>query len=493
MRHSAMFLLAGITCFSAGVSAESATQSAQGVLKDETAWRRDFHEHPELSNRETRTAGIIAAELKKLGYEVRTGIAHTGVTGVLKGGKPGPKLAIRSDIDALPVTEQVDLPFASKAKSEYLGKPVGVMHACGHDAHMAMLLGLAEIFAGMKKDLPGEIMLIFQPAEEGAPPGEPGGASLMVADGVFRDFKPDAVFGMHVVSSLNAGTVGVRAGGAMASSDTFRITIHGRQSHGATPWKGIDPIVTAAEIVTSAQTIVSRQLDISKEPAVVTFGTFNGGQRFNIVPESAELAGTIRTFDEGMRAQIKATCTCPRPMPTAIRSTTTILRSPRACARASRPRSARSMSSSPRAGRPPKTSRTSASARRRRRYTFSSARRRRARTPPRRRRTTRRNSSSTKARSRLAPRRCCRRASTFSVTRTSRRRQATRISTCCARYSRADPFALVYSCRCSRVGSIAPIFLATISRAAAACRFRQAAALHVRSRSMRPPRVRCRC
>ena len=306
MRHSAMFLLAGITCFSAGVSAESATQSAQGVLKDETAWRRDFHEHPELSNRETRTAGIIAAELKKLGYEVRTGIAHTGVTGVLKGGRPGPKLAIRSDIDALPVTEQVDLPFASKAKSEYLGKTVGVMHACGHDAHMAMLLGLAKIFAGMKKDLPGEIMLIFQPAEEGAPPGEPGGASLMVADGVFRDFKPDAVFGMHVVSSLNAGTVGVRAGGAMASSDTFRITIHGRQSHGATPWKGIDPIVTAAEIVTSAQTIVSRQLDISKEPAVVTFGTFNGGQRFNIVPESAELAGTIRTFDEGMRAQIKA-------------------------------------------------------------------------------------------------------------------------------------------------------------------------------------------
>ncbi len=309
MRHSAMLLLAGITCFSADASAESATQSAQGVLKDETAWRRDFHEHPELSNRETRTAGIIAAELKKLGYEVRTGIAHTGVVGVLKGGKPGPKLAIRSDIDALPVTEQVDLPFASKAKSEYLGKTVGVMHACGHDAHMAMLLGLAEIFAGMKKDLPGEVMLIFQPAEEGAPPGEQGGASLMVADGVFRDFKPDAVFGMHVVSSLNEGTVGVRAGGAMASSDTFRITIHGRQSHGATPWKGIDPIVTAAEIVTSAQTIVSRQLDISKEPAVVTFGTFNGGQRFNIVPESAELAGTIRTFDEGMRAQIKTSLT----------------------------------------------------------------------------------------------------------------------------------------------------------------------------------------
>jgi len=299
-----MLLLAGITSFSAGASAASATQSAQGVLKEETAWRRDFHEHPELSNRETRTAGIVAAELKKLGYEVRTGIAHNGVTGMLKGGKPGPKLAIRADMDALPVTEQVDLPFASKAKGEYLGKTVGVMHACGHDAHTAMLLGLAEIFAGMKKELPGEVMLIFQPAEEGKPPGEEGGAPFMVKEGVFHDFKPDAVFGMHVVSTLNVGTVGVRAGGAMASSDTFRITIHGRQSHGATPWMSIDPLVTAAEIVTAAQTIVSRQLDINKQPAVVTFGTFNSGQRFNIVPETAELSGTIRTFDEGMRSQI---------------------------------------------------------------------------------------------------------------------------------------------------------------------------------------------
>jgi len=286
------------------MAADSSAQRAQSVLKEETAWRRDFHEHPELSNHEVRTSGIVAAELKKLGYEVRVGIAHTGVTGVLKGGKAGPKLAIRADMDALPVVEQVDLPFASKAKSEYLGKTVGVMHACGHDAHTAMLLGLARIFAGMKKDLSGEIMLVFQPAEEGNAPGETGGAQLMVKDGVFRDFKPDAVFGMHVVSALNVGTVGVRAGGAMASSDTFRLTVHGKQSHGATPWKGIDPIVTSAEIVTAAQTIVSRQLDISKQPAVLTFGTFNGGQRFNIVPESAELSGTIRTFDEGMRTQI---------------------------------------------------------------------------------------------------------------------------------------------------------------------------------------------
>ena len=298
-------MLAGLLVAAVNASAmDTPQQLAQGVVPQVTAWRRDLHQHPELSNREVRTSKIVADELKKLGYEVHAGIAHTGVVGILKGGKPGPKLAIRADMDALPVVEQVDLPFASKVKGEYLGREVGVMHACGHDAHTAMLLGLAEIFAGMKKDLPGSIMLIFQPAEEGAPPGELGGAPLMVKDGVFKDFKPDAVFGMHVVSALNVGIVGVRPGGAMASSDTFRITVHGKQSHGATPWKGIDPIVTAAEIVISAQTIVSRQLDINKQPAVLTFGTFNGGQRFNIVPDTAELSGTIRTFDEGMRKQI---------------------------------------------------------------------------------------------------------------------------------------------------------------------------------------------
>jgi len=287
-------------------AAETGAQRVDAVLPQITAWRRDIHQHPELSNREVRTSKIVADELKKLGYTVRTGLAHTGVTGVLVGGKPGPKLAIRADMDALPVTEQVDLPFASKAKGEYQGKTVGVMHACGHDAHTAMLLGLAEIFAGMKKDLPGSVMLIFQPAEEGVPPGETGGAPQMVKDGVFADFHPDAIFGMHVVSTMNVGTVGVRAGGAMASSDTFRIVVHGRQSHGAMPWKGIDPIVTAAEIVTDAQTIVSRQLDIGANPAVVTFGIFNGGSRFNIVPDSAELQGTVRTFDEDMRKQALA-------------------------------------------------------------------------------------------------------------------------------------------------------------------------------------------
>jgi len=285
-------------------AAETAQQMLQPSLPQMTAWRRDLHEHPELGNHEVRTAAFVAQTLKKFGYEVRTGIAHTGVVGVLRGGKPGPKLAIRADMDALPVAEEVDLPFASKAKSEYLGKPVGVMHACGHDAHMAMTLGVAEVLAKRRKDLAGEVMLIFQPAEEGVPPGEQGGSSLMVKEGVFKDFKPDAILGMHVVSTLTVGQVGVRAGGIMASSDAFRMTVHGRQSHGATPWKGIDPIVAAAQIVTDAQVIVSRQLDINKQPAVLTFGTFNGGQRFNIVPDSVELSGTIRAFDEGMRKQM---------------------------------------------------------------------------------------------------------------------------------------------------------------------------------------------
>jgi amidohydrolase len=288
---------------SAAFADDADNQRVAGELPQITAWRRDIHQHPELSNRETRTSKLVADELKKLGYEVHTGIARTGVVGILKGGKPGPKLAIRADMDALPVTEEVDVAFASKAKGEYLGKTVGVMHACGHDAHTAMQLGLAEILSKMKAQLPGEVMLIFQPAEEGPPPGEEGGAPLMVKDGVFRDFKPDAVFGMHVVSALNVGTVGIRAGGEMASSDTFRMTVRGKQSHGATPWKGIDPIVTAAEIVTSAQTIVSRQMDLNKDPVVVTFGIFNGGQRFNIVPDSVDLQGTVRAFDEGMRQQ----------------------------------------------------------------------------------------------------------------------------------------------------------------------------------------------
>lgn len=295
--------LAAPAAFAAEGSVESMVNAR---LAHMTAVRRDIHEHPELSNRETRTATLLAAELKKLGYKVQSGIAHTGVVGILKGGKPGPKLAIRADMDGLPVIEEVDLPFASKVKGEYQGKQVGVMHACGHDVHMASTLGVASALASIQKDLPGEVMIIFQPAEEGAPAGEEGGAELMVKEEIFKNFKPDAVFGMHVTSSYHVGTVAVRPGGIMASSDTFRMTVHGVQTHGASPWRGIDPIVAAADIVMTAQSIVSRRMDINKDPVVITFGIFDGGQRFNIVPDTASLQGTLRAFDTGMRDQALA-------------------------------------------------------------------------------------------------------------------------------------------------------------------------------------------
>lgn len=304
MRHTVLALaLFAATTVGGTAYATDTAQLVQSELPQVTAWRRDLHQHPELSNRETRTAALVAAQLKKLGLEVHTGIAHTGVVGILKGGKPGPKLAIRADMDALPVTEDVDLPFASTAKGEYRGKQTGVMHACGHDAHTAMLLGLATTLAGMKKDLPGEVMFVFQPAEEGAPAGEEGGASLMLKEGVFRDFKPDAMFGMHVVSALNTGTVAVRPGPTMAGSDWFKLVVHGRQTHGAMPWNGVDPIVTSAEIITAAQTIVSRKLNIGDLPAVLSFGIVEGGSRNNIVPDKVELQGTLRTFDPVMRQQ----------------------------------------------------------------------------------------------------------------------------------------------------------------------------------------------
>ena len=265
------------------------------------AWRRDLHEHPELGNRETRTAALVADHLRALGLKVETGIATTGVTAVLKGGRPGPRIAIRADMDALPVTERNALPFASKATATFRGETVGVMHACGHDAHTSILMGVAEALTAMKADLPGEILFVFQPAEEGPPDGEKGGASEMLAEGIFRDFKPEAVFGLHVFSTLPAGTVGYRSGPAMAASDRFNIVIQGRQTHGSRPWGGVDPIVAAAEVVTSAQAIVSRRQNISKLPVVVSFGAIKGGIRYNIIPDSVELVGTIRTFDEGMR------------------------------------------------------------------------------------------------------------------------------------------------------------------------------------------------
>ena len=267
------------------------------------AWRRDIHQHPELGNHEVRTSALVAKQLRALRLEVKTGVAHTGVIALLKGGKPGPHLAIRADMDALPVVEDGDLPFKSTQRTQFNGQDVGVMHACGHDGHTAMLLGIATALAGMRKDLPGEVLFIFQPAEEGSPVGEEGGAPLMLKEGIFRDFKPDAVFGMHVDSALNVGTIAVRSGPAMAGSDTFSLVVHGRQTHGAIPWNGVDPIVTSAEIIGAAQTIVSRKLNISDEPAVLTFGVIKGGTRFNIVPDKVEMQGTLRTFDAGMRQQ----------------------------------------------------------------------------------------------------------------------------------------------------------------------------------------------
>jgi amidohydrolase len=276
------------------------------VLDSVVAWRRDFHRHPELGNRETRTAGIVAAHLRRLGLELRTGVAHTGVVGVLRGGRPGPVVALRADMDALPVTEEVDLPFASRARTTYNGQEVGVMHACGHDLHTAMLMGAAEVLAGMRERLSGTVVFLFQPAEEGAPTGEEGGAPLMIREGALADPAPSAIFGLHVFSGLATGALAVRPGGLMAASDVLRITVHGTQTHGGMPWRGTDPIVAAAQVVLGLQTIVSRQLELTRAPAVVTIGMIRGGVRQNIVPDAVELLGTIRTFDPAMREEVHA-------------------------------------------------------------------------------------------------------------------------------------------------------------------------------------------
>lgn len=267
-------------------------------------WRRHFHQYPELSNREFKTAEKVADHLKSLGLEVRTGIAHTGVLGILKGGKPGPVVALRADMDALPVIERVPLPFASKERSTYLGQVVGVMHACGHDSHTAILMGVAEILTGMKKDLKGTVMFIFQPAEEGAPPGEEGGAELMLKQGLFDNPKPEVAFGLHISSDLEAGKLRYKPGGIMAAADMFTIKVKGKQTHGSRPWSGVDPIVVSAQIILGLQTIVSRQTDLTNEAAVITVGKFTSGVRNNIIPEEAEMIGTIRTLDTVMQREI---------------------------------------------------------------------------------------------------------------------------------------------------------------------------------------------
>ncbi|WP_076919138.1 amidohydrolase [Pseudoalteromonas sp. SK18] len=280
---------------------EHATQS---VSEKVITWRRHLHQYPELSNREFETAKYITNHLKSLGLEVQTGVAHTGVVAKLSGGKKGPLVALRADMDALPVTEQVDLPFASKQTSTYRGNEVGVMHACGHDTHVAILMAVAESLVKIKDQLAGEVLFVFQPAEEGAPEGEEGGAELMLKEGLFKQ-KPEAVFGLHVTSSLNTGQIGFREGPLMASEDSFTINVTGRQTHGSRPWNGVDPIVASSQIIMATQTIASRQVDVTKAPSVISFGAINGGIRSNIIPDSVELIGTIRTFDQTMRADIK--------------------------------------------------------------------------------------------------------------------------------------------------------------------------------------------
>ncbi|HET9619812.1 MAG TPA: amidohydrolase [Kofleriaceae bacterium] len=280
-------------------------ERAAALNEKVVAWRRDLHAHPELGNREHRTADKVAHHLRALGLEVTTGVAHTGVVGVLRGGKPGPVVALRADMDGLPVTEEVDVPFASRARTEYNGAEVGVMHACGHDCHTAVLMGVAELFAGVRDQLPGAIKFIFQPAEEGAPVGEEGGAALMIKEGVLdHEPRPQAIFGLHVLSQLNAGQVGFRAGPTMASADWLDITVRGRQTHGAMPWLGADPIVGAAHVIVGLQTVVSRQVDTVAQPAIVTLGKIRGGVRENIIPDFVEMNGTVRAFDEDLRAEI---------------------------------------------------------------------------------------------------------------------------------------------------------------------------------------------
>ncbi|WP_027613354.1 amidohydrolase [Pseudomonas sp. URIL14HWK12:I6] len=273
--------------------------------------RRNIHAHPELGNTETRTAELVARQLKAMGLEVKTNVARTGVVAILKGALPGPTVALRADMDALPVKEVADLPFASKAKGTYLDKEVDVMHACGHDAHTAILLSTAKILTGLRNTLPGTVVFYFQPAEEGPsdfiPDGKnTWGAKMMVQEGVMKSPKPDAVFGLHVWAGVPAGQIAYRPGATLASSDDLRIKILGKQTHAGRPWDGIDPITVGAQTIVGLQTVVSRRTDISSYPSVVSIGTINGGTRYNIIPESVDMSGTIRSYDYGIRQKLHA-------------------------------------------------------------------------------------------------------------------------------------------------------------------------------------------
>ena len=270
-----------------------------------TQWRRHLHEHPELGNREFKTSAYIIDQLKDLGLEIKTGIAKTGVVAILKGGKPGPVIALRADMDGLPVKERVKIPYASNDSSLYVGTKVPVMHACGHDAHVAMLIGTAQVLSSMKKDIAGTVKFIFQPSEEGPPEGEEGGAALMVKEGVMEDPKVDVIFGMHIESWIPAGDIQYKSGSFMASADLFTIKVKGRSSHGSQPWLGVDPIAVSAQIIEGLQNIVSRQMDLTKAPVVITVAKINSGTRFNIIPEEAMMEGTLRTLDSKMRIEVQ--------------------------------------------------------------------------------------------------------------------------------------------------------------------------------------------
>ena len=295
-----------VLIFSSFISADlkqDLNQELDPLMKKVIAWRHNLHQYPELSNREYKTSKKVASHLESLGIEVETGIAYTGVVGLIKGGLPGPTIALRADMDALPVEEKTGLPFASKERAKYLGQSVGVMHACGHNAHVAILMGVAEFLANNRESLEGNVMLIFQPAEEGPPEGENGGAKMMLEEGIFTRYNPEVIFGLHVGNGPH-GYVGLTPGPAMAAASAYRIKIKGVQAHGSRPWDSIDPIMATSQLIEALNTIVSRRINIINNPAVVSVGTVKAGTRNNIIPEDSEIMGTIRTFDPKLRAEI---------------------------------------------------------------------------------------------------------------------------------------------------------------------------------------------
>src|SRR5579859_3650374 len=305
-----VIILKGFLLFTAYATAQrpdlhSQIDRAADKIESKTiAWRRDFHEHPELGNREFRTAKIIADHLRSLGLEVKEGVGKTGVVGILHGALPGPVIGLRADMDALPIVERTPVPFASTVKSTYNGQEVGVMHACGHDAHVAILMSTATVLAGMKKDLKGTVKFVFQPAEEGPPTGEEGGAPLMIKEGVLDNPKVDVMFGLHMAADVESGRIKYRSEGEMAASDWFTIKVHGKGSHGSQPWGGIDPVVVSAQIIEGLQTIVSRQTELTKDAAVISVCVIQGGVRSNIIPEEVQMTGTVRTLDTAMQRDI---------------------------------------------------------------------------------------------------------------------------------------------------------------------------------------------